>query len=130
MTAAATILRRIAHARRLRRDLAAHRANQPLRHRLGSDHRPRRLTVDPRPGRYYVTATSGGRVAFILGPFRRHQQARRWVRAAQREGERRDPFARFHRWGTARLADDWAGEPPRGTLNNALGMASPATKEH
>lgn len=87
-----------------------------------SDRRPRRLTVDRRPGRYYVTVRDAGRLGFVAGPFRRHQAARRFVWLARREAERADPWSHFYAWGTSRLRDDWDRPIPVGVLNDALGI--------
>jgi hypothetical protein len=87
-----------------------------------TERRPRRLIVDPRPGRYYVTCVDAGRVGFVAGPFRRHQAARRFLRPARRAAQQVDPWSDFYAWGTARLRDNWDRPIPLGVLNDALGI--------
>jgi hypothetical protein len=91
-----------------------------------SDRRPRRLVIDPRPGRYYVTCINAGRVGFVAGPFRRHQAARRFLWFAKRAADRVDPWSHFYAWGTSRLRDNWDKPIPVGALNAALGISKVA----
>lgn len=78
--------------------------------------KPRRLAVDPRPGHYYVSVIDAGRHALLLGPFRYHRQARRFVRAVREHAEEVDPWATFYAFGTCRCS---GGARP-GIFNDAL----------
>lgn len=104
------------------REQAARNVQARRRLRLAVWARGRR--VDHRPGHYYVSAVSGGRVALLAGPFRWHKQARRWVRATRGTAEAVDDYACFYAYGTLRLDN---GER-RGVLNDKLGI-TPYRKE-
>lgn len=86
---------------------------------------PRRLRVDRRPGAYYVSMVDGPRVGLLLGPFRLHRQALRFVRAARQEANRRDPWAVFYGFGTLRLESG----ARTGSLNAALGIVPGAPRQ-
>ena len=77
---------------------------------------PRRLAVDRRPGHYYVSVIDAGRLGLLLGPFRRHRQARRFVRLAREHAESIDPWSVFYAFGTVRCPDG----ARRGIFNEAL----------
>lgn len=80
---------------------------------------PRRLRVDKRPGNYYVSVVDGQRVGLLLGPFKRHRQALRFVRAARAAACNADPKAWFYSYGTVRVVTD---KPRTGVLNAAVGV--------
>lgn len=80
--------------------------------------RPRRLEVQREPGFYYVTVVDGSRYLPLLGPFKYHRQARRFVRRAQEHAVTHYRFACFYAYGTARLPDGRF----EGVFNSALGI--------
>jgi len=60
--------------------------------------------IDGRPGRYYVTARDGDRVAFLLGPYPDHVMALERVRVGRDYMPRIDQRAAFYDYGTTRIA--------------------------
>lgn len=78
----------------------------------------RRLEVDRRRGFYYVSVRNGPRYGLLLGPFKRHQGARRWVERTRKEARHHDPMAHFYGYGTART-EECHGP---GILNESLGF--------
>jgi hypothetical protein len=82
------------------------------------DHRSRRLVVDREAGYYYVSVVDGPRLGLLLGPFRKHQQARRFLKRAKERAMEVNLWAVFYGFGTVRMADgDRAG-----VLNADLGI--------
>jgi hypothetical protein len=75
---------------------------------------------DPRPGSYFVTAVDGSRVAWLLGPFDRHEDALSRVDDVRSACESLTA-GESHWWafGTARIDGDTAR---RGRLNDRFGM--------
>lgn len=113
-------------ARRTRQKPTAQREVTAYRHlvRLPAD-----ATVDPRPGRYYVSVidpvTSDdsdprNRKMLALGPFDTHAQALSLVDAFAAWANEQDARAAFFRFGTARLRDDDTGPVPQGRFNAEL----------
>lgn len=66
---------------------------------------------DTKPGNYYVTAISGEKVAWLLGPFvNDHGAALGMVDAARAKACDIDPRAHWYSFGTARAEHDFPGK--------------------
>ena len=77
------------------------------------------LTVDPRPGNYYVSVVDAGRLGLLLGPFSCHQDALDNVEAARTQAYKADPWAWFYNYGTVRMAAHYV-KP--GLFNRRMGQ--------
>lgn len=62
--------------------------------------------VDPRPGRFYVSAVDGDRVWALLGPLPNHELALRMIRPVREMGVKGNPWAAFYSFGSFRIKDD------------------------
>lgn len=76
--------------------------------------------VNPEPGHYYVDALDGDRVALLVGPFRWHADALRWVGPARRLAYEVDHKAFWYAFGTSR----WPDGERIGKLNARLGVTA------
>lgn len=82
-------------------------------------------TPDTKPGAYYVTMRDGGRVAYLAGPFAKHERALALVSDAMIEACKVRSEYHFCEFGTARIIPDeltgsMKGRIPLAKLNAAL----------
>jgi hypothetical protein len=68
---------------------------------------------DPRPGKYYVSATNGERYWIMRGPYDSHSAALADVRETMLKAIDLDPKAFWMKWGTCRWKNEHSATPGR-----------------
>lgn len=72
---------------------------------------------------YYVTVIDGPRVGYLVGPFNRHGDALKHVKAAIKKAQDVDPKAWWYAYGTAHVKTSTATKKiGPGKLNELLGV--------